>query len=144
MNRRRVMNPWESPSRVSADSGTLDVPTRIGSITQPERRRHVFDDPFGDPFGDPFVGVSPRSSGPVRPLDTQPQPITPPAAIMTPSTDVTALSGITRDSTGVFHGPPPPDDEPIVADSEPEAEHQETVNKAAALAKAVQVAETAF
>jgi len=32
----------------------------------------------------------------------------------------------------------------IVADSEPEAEHQETVNKAAALAKAVQVAETAF
>jgi len=32
----------------------------------------------------------------------------------------------------------------IVADSEPDAEHQETVNKAAALAKAVNVAERAF
>jgi anthranilate synthase component 1 len=32
----------------------------------------------------------------------------------------------------------------IVADSEPEAEHQETVDKAAALAKAVDLAERAF
>jgi anthranilate synthase component 1 len=32
----------------------------------------------------------------------------------------------------------------IVADSDPDAEHQETVNKAAALAKAVDLAETAF
>ena len=32
----------------------------------------------------------------------------------------------------------------IVADSEPDAEHQETVNKAAALAKAVDLAEKAF
>jgi anthranilate synthase component 1 len=32
----------------------------------------------------------------------------------------------------------------IVADSDPDAEHQETVNKAAALAKAVAVAEGAF
>jgi len=32
----------------------------------------------------------------------------------------------------------------IVADSDPDAEHQETVNKAAALAKAVQLAEAAF
>ena len=32
----------------------------------------------------------------------------------------------------------------IVADSDPDAEHQETVNKAAALAKAVDLAESAF
>ena len=32
----------------------------------------------------------------------------------------------------------------IVADSDPEAEHQETVNKAAALAKAVALAESSF
>jgi anthranilate synthase component 1 len=32
----------------------------------------------------------------------------------------------------------------IVADSDPDAEHQETVNKAAALAKAVDLAEQAF
>ena len=32
----------------------------------------------------------------------------------------------------------------IVADSVPDSEHQETVNKAAALAKAVSVAEQAF
>lgn len=32
----------------------------------------------------------------------------------------------------------------IVADSDPDAEHQETVNKAAALAKAVDLAERAF
>ncbi len=32
----------------------------------------------------------------------------------------------------------------IVADSDPEAEHQETVNKAAALAKAIDLAEKAF
>jgi anthranilate synthase component 1 len=32
----------------------------------------------------------------------------------------------------------------IVADSDPQAEHQETVNKAAALAKAVDLAEAAF
>ena len=32
----------------------------------------------------------------------------------------------------------------IVADSQPEAEHQETVNKAAALAQAIDVAESAF
>ena len=32
----------------------------------------------------------------------------------------------------------------IVADSQPDAEHQETVNKAAALAKAVAMAEAAF
>ena len=32
----------------------------------------------------------------------------------------------------------------IVADSEPQSEHQETINKAAALAKAVDLAERAF
>jgi anthranilate synthase component I len=32
----------------------------------------------------------------------------------------------------------------IVADSDPDTEHQETVNKAAALAKAIDVAEQAF